>query len=105
MKYKAKCICDTLIRNDSIFLNDQHKLIISGEVIPNSNICTKIIEELMSCPNPGASIQPTQNDTKSTKLKTRVPRNETREGESLKHKKLQNRPGITKFKTMFIDDK
>ena len=91
MKYKAKCICDKLIQNDSIFLNDKRELIVGGEVIPNSNICTKIIEALTSCPNPRASIQPT--------------RTETRESESLKPKKSQNRPGITKFKTMFIDDK
>ena len=105
MKYKAKCICDKLIQNDSIFLNDKRELIVGGEVIPNSNMCTKIIEELTSCPNPGASIQPTRTETKSTKLKTHVPRNGTRESESLKPKKSQNRPGITKFKTMFIDDK
>ena len=98
MKYKAKCICDKLIQNDSIFLNDKRELIVDGEVIPNSNICTKIIEALTSCPKPGASIQPTRTETKSTKLKTHVPRNKTRESES------QNRPGITKFKTLFIDD-
>ena len=102
MKYKAKCICDKLIQNDSIFLNDKRELIVDGEVIPNSNICTKLIEALTSCPNPGASIQPTRTETK---LKTHVPRNETRESESTKPKKSQNRPGITKFKTMFIDDK
>ena len=105
MKYKAKCICDKLIQSDSIFLNDKRELIVGGEVIPNSNICTKIIEELTSCPNPGASIQPTRTETKSTKLKTHVPRNETGESKSLKPKKSQNRPGITKFMTLFIDDK
>ena len=102
MKYKAKCICDKLIQNDSIFLNDKYQLIVHGEIIPNSNICTKIIEALTSCPNPGESIQPTRTETK---LKTHVPRNETRESESMKPKKSENRPGITKFKTMFIDDK
>ena len=101
MKYKAKCICDKLLQNDSIFLNDKKELIIGGEVIPNSNICTKIIEALTSCSNPGSSIQPTRTETKSTKLKTHVPRNEIRESESLKPKIFQNRPGLTKFKTLF----
>ena len=85
LKYKAKCICDKLIQNDSIFLNDKRELIVGGEVIPNSNICTKIIEALTSCPNPGASIQPTRTETK---LKTHVPRNETRESESMNPKKI-----------------
>ena len=102
MKYEAKCICDKLIQNDSIFLNDKRELIVDGEVIPDSNICTKIIEALASCPNPGASIQPTRTETK---LKPHVPRNETRESESMKPKYSQNKSGITKFKTMFIDDK
>ena len=79
------------IQNDSIFLNDKKELIIGGEVIPNSNICTKIIEALTSCSNPGPSIQPTRTEPKSTKLKTHVPRNET--SESLKPKKSQNRSG------------
>ena len=105
MKYKAKCICDKLLQNDSIFLNDKRELIVGGEVIPNSNICTKIIEAVTSYPNPGSIIQPTRTETKSTKLKTYVPRNETRESESLKPKKSQNRSGITKFKTLFTDDK
>ena len=110
MKYKAKCICDKLMENDSIFLNDKHQLIVHGEIKPNSNICTKIIKVLTSCPNPGASIQPTRNETKSTKctLKPHVPRNETRESESRKPKKSmpksQNRPGITKFETLFDTD-
>ena len=66
LKYKARCICDRLIQNESIFFNDDKELIVGGEVIPNSNICTKIIEELTSYPNPGTSIQPTRNETKST---------------------------------------
>ena len=98
LKYRAKCICDKLMGNDSIFLNDKYQLIVDGEIIPNSNICTKIIEVLTSSPNPGASIQPTRTETK---LKPHVPRNETRESESMKAKKFQNRPGITKFKTLF----
>ena len=89
------------MENDSIFLNDKRESIVGGEVIPNSNICTKIIEALTSCPNPGASIRPTRTETK---LKTYVPRNETRESESINPKKSQNRSGITKFKTLFIDD-
>ena len=107
LKYKAKCICDQLIKNDSIFLNDKRQLIVGGEVIPNSNICTKIIEALTSCSNPGPSIQPTRNETKSTKLKTHVPRNETRESESRKSKqsiaKSLKRLGINKFETLFDD--
>ena len=102
MKYKAKCICDKLYQNESIFLNDKKELIVDGELIPNSNICTKIIEALTSCPNPGASIQPTRTETKSTKSKTRhIPRNKTKESESLNPKKSQNRPGLTKFETLF----
>ena len=101
LKYKAKCICDKLLQNDSIFLNDKKELIIGGEVIPNSNICTKIIEALTSCSNPGSSIQPTRTEKKSTKLKTHVLRDEIRESESLKPKIFQNRPGLTKFKTLF----
>ena len=69
LKYKAKCICDKLMENDSIFLNDKYQLNVHGEIIPNSNICTKIIEVLTSCPNPGASIQPTRNETKSTSVR------------------------------------
>ena len=102
LKYKAKCICDKLIENDSIFLNDKRELIVDGEVIPNSNICTKIIEAVTSCPNPGASTQPTRTETK---LKTYVPQNETRESESTKQKYSKNSSGMIKFKTMFIDDK
>ena len=52
MKYKAKCICDKLIQNDSIFLNDKKELIVDGEVIPKSNICTKIIEALTDIHSP-----------------------------------------------------
>ena len=108
LKYKAKCICDQLLKNDSIFFNDKRELIVGGEVIPNSNICTKIIEALTSCSNPGPSIQPTRNETKSTKLKSHVPRHETNESESRKLKqsiaKSQKRLGITKFETLFDDD-
>ena len=86
LKYKDKCICDKLIQNDSIFLNDKRELIVYGEIIPNSNICTKIIEALTSCPNHGASIQPTRTETK---LKPHVRRNETRESESMKPKNLR----------------
>ena len=64
LKYKAKCICDKLIQNDSIFLNDKYQIIVHGEIIPDSNICTTIIEALTSCPNSGASIQPTRPETK-----------------------------------------
>ena len=101
LKNRAKCICDKLMGNDSIFLNDKYQIIVHGDIIPHSNICTKIIEALTSCPNPGASIQPTRPETK---LKPHVPRNGTRESESMKPEKSQNIPGITKFKTMFIDD-
>ena len=101
LKNRAKCICDKLMDNDSIFLNDKYQIIVHGDIIPNSNICTKIIEELTTCPNPGSSIQPSRT---VTKLKTYVPRNETRESESMKSKYSQNRSGITKFNTMFIDD-
>ena len=101
LKYKAKCICDKLLQNDSIFLNNKKELIIGGEVLPTSNICTKIIEALTSFSNPGSSIQPTRTETKSTKLKSHVLRNEIREIESLKPKIFQNKPGLTKFKTLF----
>ena len=107
LKYEAKCICDRLIQNDSIFFNDKKELIVGGEVIPNSNICTKMIEELTSYPNPGTSIQPTRNETKSTKcmLKTRVPRNETRKSESRKSRtfvpKSRNPSRIIKFVSLF----
>ena len=102
LKYRAKCICDKLMGNDSIFLNDKYQIIVHGDIIPNSNICTKIIEVLTSSNNPGSSIQPTRTETK---LKTYVPQNETRESESTKPKKSQNSSGMIKFKTMFIDDK
>ena len=105
LKYRAKSICDKLMGNDFIFLNDKYQIIVHGDIIPNSNICTKIIEELTTCPNPGASIQPTRTETKSTKLKPHVPRNGPRESDSVNPKKSQNRPGIIKFKSMFIDDK
>ena len=108
LKYRAKCICDQLLKNDSIFFNDKRQLIVGGEVIPNSNICTKIIEALTSCSNSGPSIQPTRNETKSTKMKTRVPRREMRGSESRKSKKSiaksLKRLGITKFETLFDDD-
>ena len=98
LKYRAKSICDKLMGNDFIFLNDKYQIIVRGEIIPNSNICTKIIEALTSCPNPGACIQPTRPETK---LKPHVPRNGTRESESMKPEKSQNIPGITKFETLF----
>ena len=72
-------------------------------MIPNSNICTKIIEELTSYPNPGTSIRPTRNETKSTKclLKTRVPRITRRKSESRKSRtfvpKSRNPTRIIKF--------
>ena len=99
LKFKAKCICDKLMGNDSIFLNNEYQIIVHGEIIPNSNICTKIIEALASCPNPGAIIQPTRPETK---LKPHVPRNGTRESESMKPEKSQNRSGITKFETLMV---
>ena len=98
LKYRAKSICDKLMGNDFIFLNDKYQIIVRGEIIANSNICTKIIEALTSCPNPGASIQPTRPETK---LKPHVPRNGMRESESMKPEKSQNIPGITKFETLF----
>ena len=64
LKNRAKCICDKLMGNDSIFLNDKYQIIVHGDIIPNSNICTKIIEVLTSSNNPGSSIQPTRTETK-----------------------------------------
>ena len=46
LKPRAKCICDKLMNNDRIWLNDKQELIIDGDVIRGSNICTKIIEKL-----------------------------------------------------------
>ena len=76
LEYRAKCICDRLIQNDSIFFNDKREIIVHGEIIPNSNICTKIIEELTSCHSPRASIQPRRTETKlkptSCKMKREI---------------------------------
>ena len=68
LKSRAKCICDKLISNDRVWLSDKQELIIDGDVIPKSNICTEIIEIVTSCPSSGESIQPKRNDisTKSS---------------------------------------
>ena len=52
MKAEAKRICDLTRDNDRIWINDKKEVILDGRVIPKSNICTIIIEELMKCLSP-----------------------------------------------------
>ena len=67
MKPRAKCICDKFNNTDRVWLNDKQKLIIDGDVISKSNVCTHIKELLTSFPSSGESSQSTQSDV-STKI-------------------------------------
>ena len=52
LKAEAKRICDLTRDNDRIWINDKKEVILDGRVIPKSNICTLIIEELIKCQSP-----------------------------------------------------
>ena len=72
LKARAKCICDNLINNNRIWLNKKHELIIDGDVVPGSNICTKIIELLAVNPSSGENVMPTTHCNISTMTKSRI---------------------------------
>ena len=55
---RSERICDITRDNERIWINDKKEVILDGRVIPKSNICTLIIEELMKCQSPVNSKQP-----------------------------------------------
>ena len=66
LRAEAERICDLTRKNDRIWINDKKEVILDGRVIPKSNICTLIIEELMKCQSP---VNTKQYETKNKLLK------------------------------------
>ena len=50
LKPEAERICHSINRNDQIYVNNKHELIINTQLIPHSNILTFIIEGLIKPP-------------------------------------------------------
>ena len=66
LRAEAERICDLTRKNDRIWINDKKEVILDGRVIPKSNICTLIIEELMKCQSP---VNTKQYETENKLLK------------------------------------
>ena len=71
LKLRARCICDKLMNTDRVWLNDKHELILDGDALPGSSICSYITKLVMNFSSSGESIQSALSDisTKSTKLR------------------------------------
>ena len=67
LKAEAKRICNLTKENDGIWINAKKEVIVDGRVIPKSNICTIIIEELMKCQSP---VNTKQYETENKLLKS-----------------------------------
>ena len=66
LRAEAARICDLTKENDRIWINDKKEVILDGRVVPKSNLCTLIIEELMKCQSP---VNTKQDETENKLLK------------------------------------
>ena len=92
LRAEANRICDFTKKNDRIWINAKKEVIIDGRVIPKSNICTIITEELMKRRSP---VNIKQYETENKLLKYML---------SHQTKALERERGVPlwkKFKSMF----